>query len=91
MRSYEQSKRLGEHEDENEKENISFSSSFFDTTTTKERGGGDVSFRKAKADELRIHHTEIIGYALCAESPHHFPSRIFYPNFDVSPTNYAPT
>ena len=53
-RKYEQSTRLGEHEDEDEKEKISFSSSFFDTTTTQEKGGGDGGFRRAGADGLRI-------------------------------------
>ena len=33
------------------------------------------------------HHTEIVGSDLCAEFPHHFPSRLFYPRFDVSPAN----
>ena len=57
-RRYEQSTRLGKHEDEDEKEKISFSSSFFDTTTTQEKGGGDSGFQRDEADGLRIrgHH-----------------------------------
>ena len=31
--------------------------------------------------------TEIVGSDLCAEFPHHFPSRLFYPRFDVSLAN----
>ena len=33
------------------------------------------------------HRTEIIGSGLSADSPRHFPSRLFYPRFDVPPTN----
>ena len=34
-----------------------------------------------------VHRTEIVGLGLCTEFPHHFPSRLFYPRFDISPTN----
>ena len=30
---------------------------------------------------------EIIGSGLCVDSPRHFPSGLFYPRFDVPPTN----
>ena len=51
---HEQSTRLGEHEDEDEKEKISFSSSFFITTNAQQKRGGDGGFGRAGADELRI-------------------------------------
>ena len=35
----------------------------------------------------KFHRTEIIDSGLCAETPHHFPSRLFYLHFDGSPTN----
>ena len=42
------------HENEDEKEKISLSSSFFGTTTMQEKGGGDGGFQRAGADELWV-------------------------------------
>ena len=42
------------HENEDEKEKISLSSSFFGTTTTQEKGGGDGGFQRDGADELLV-------------------------------------
>ena len=53
-RRHKQFTRSGEHEYEDEKENISFSSSFSGTTTTQEKGGGDDGFRRAGANGLQI-------------------------------------